>query len=1300
MKKRFLYKKKKIIGILVVAFMLATSIGTIIQFFPAEFGVNANTAGNNGYTPSLSSVGETGSAYIDGSYYTNTSVANSGTTTVHIPILQNSSYSTYSFGTSKTWNSISSTSAYTIQGFSGAPAYVYFSSSDVIELDSVAFELGFNLVDGKQYTLGTVYANLTLDGVTMQWVHTFNYYITTSSYYYAIITPSYVLADYNFNGGTGYAVVSNANTASLNITATSGGTAYSGLPTYLFTTTVDQGQNVIYEDLSVSAQSVPFVDGYYYGSTTPSLGVPNSETYFEVSWSSSVDALVTYFGYVQTGTSGTFGGFAKTGDEDSICFTTSQVSSAIPSAGNTVNYYVDASFYLSDQYQAVNHKFVNTYSPSYTYSQVSGTTNQASASYSISSTTPSGDIYTDYGGTLYTTFSPVVNFTNPYYTYKQNELNAAITGSTSVNSNTSSIQDISCTVPVYSETSAHSPSWTVSLDLYGNVAPSVDSYNAKWTGSSDNIELWFNATQNTFNNETLQLSVNWGNGNISTFTSTNTYGTSYGFVEYYQYSQVGSYTITATISNEPNPSNNYLLSLSNSTIMSKTYTISISPSVKQASTGNILPSGSVLQQSEAINVYFSAVNDIVNTLKIYENDGSGNILVGTETFNTASGEFSDIKPSYEGVFSFALSIVFDGANATFTYNYAAPYYPANLSNYVTTYYSNSASQLTSTNYKTLQVHYWDYNYANAYASNLSEWLYQYDIPNNKSDFVRINFNDTWLFYSASVPVYGSVNDSNGSVILNSTNWDTVQLELLEPITIANPLGELTISYAPSTALAQIAGVKIPFSELTTYVNGKVMVADNYQYIVGSALSIKTVDIFNQTVASYNLTPTSQVEDLQIEVPFAQMQFANLNSTYYVAIFVKQNGIPQALTSVLPLQTVTIYIPDGSYNFSFQFHAISNDVIMPSNYYKVMSVDGLGVYFFKGVLFYGINQNLNTTKANLSSLLTNITIVIDANNSIVSNLITKINVDLNANNSNISKLLYDISDNTTIINSNITHLLLQMETNFTFVHDLINDVNISFTSRMTFLNDTVKTLNLNETTYYNITHDIVSSINLTESQRYQMEADAGAFAYHFVPKNETTNSTGIFVTSWLENAADKPVDNKTLVYEVWKNLTVAYINLTDNKLISPHLISYNSYSITIFLPLNATQLYNLQNDSGKTELSMYSPFVLNSASNIATGNINPSNAIFVNTTTVPWYVGLVADYYPPYSSNPLQEIENILVWILDNAGGRALTLLVGLGTLAYFAYMINKNRKDKGEKKWRYRVEKKMDRIYRKVVGES
>ena len=43
-----------------------------------------------------------------------------------------------------------------------------------------------------------------------------------------------------------------------------------------------------------------------------------------------------------------------------------------------------------------------------------------------------------------------------------------------------------------------------------------------------------------------------------------------------------------------------------------------------------------------------------------------------------------------------------------------------------------------------------------------------------------------------------------------------------------------------------------------------------------------------------------------------------------------------------------------------------------------------------------------------------------------------------------------------------------------------------------------------------------------------------------------------------------------------------------------------------------------------------------------------------------------------------ETGNILIWIFDNSGGRALTLMVGLATLAYFAWMINKSRKDKGE----------------------
>lgn len=1278
---RKLKVNKKLIALMFATFMLASGFGILATWH--GFPPIPNT-GHNKIIPALSNVGETSSVSMPVSYYTQSSVANTSATTLTLDAVESSNYNTISVvDNAQSWTLASNDTSASITVSLGS---LQWWRSGTTYTNPILIEFANGLLSNGDSTVGDVITTLTVNGDGFSGTSIdINSDTTTYSYTDVVIA-------FDYEGVTGY------YPTSITITVGSYGGAFDVAPSEFITYSTTQSAGYYSMNNGISGSTTTgFEYGWTYSgqSVSSSFTIPQYTSSYDITWSTTQTGEMVYSG----------NDYTSSGSEPGSLTVNTVSFNSDGSDPNVLSYTF--SYYLSSQNQVSSVQTTQTASPIYTYAQTSGTTNEASASFSFSGTTPSSAVFVSYetsSNSLATTpttvvFAPSITVTNPYYTYQQNELVASLTGASTGSSSTSGTENPSFSSSV-SYTSSASPSWTVSLSLYGNIIPQIVSDKVAWTGTSDTEELWFNATQPVFSNETLQLQVNWGDGNITTYTSSNTYGNNYNFAEIHSYSEAGTYTVTATISNTPNPANNYLSSLTNSTVFTKTFVISISPTLKDQQTGQVLSSGTVLQQNEAINIFFSSTNNIVGTLSIYQNDGGGFVSVGSETFNTASGEFVGVEPSYEGLFSFTLKLVFDGANETFDYQFNAPDYPTEYSNYVTFYFSNTVSQLTSPSFTNLQVHYWDYNYASAYASNLSEWLYQYDIPNNHSDFIRINFNDTWLFYSASVPVYGAISDSNGSVILNSTNWDTVQLELLEPVSIANPLGELTISYSPSTALAQVAGVKIPFSELTTYVNGKEMVADNYQYVVGNSLSIKTVDIFNQTVASYNITPTSQIENLQIMIPFSQLQFADLNSTYYVDVYVKQNGIEQALTSVLPLQTMTIYIPDSTYNFSFQYHAVNSNTILPSNNYIVMNVNGLGVYFFNGILFYGVNQNLQTTRANLSSLMTNVTITIDANNASIANLLTKINVNLNANDSTITNLIDEIKSTTNLVNSNVTNMLTQLETNFTFMDDLIKSNNISFNNKLAFLNDTIKTLNLNQTAYFNITHDIVSSINLTESQRYQMEADAGTFAYHFVPKNETTNKTGIFVTSWLENTADKPVDNKTLVYEVWKNLTVAYVNLTDNKLIIPHLISYNSYSITIFLPLNVTQLYNLQNDSGKTELSMYSPFVLNSVSNIATGNINPSNAVFLNTTTVPWYVALVANYYPAYSSNPLQEIENILVWILDNAGGRALTLLVGLATLAYFAWMINKSRKDKGEKKWRYRIEKKMDSLYRKVVGES
>ena len=159
-----LVKKKRFIALVFVTLMLATSLATFIQYFPAsEFPPISHSGKSGGFNPALSSIGETGSSYIDTSYYTNTSVSNSGTTTVDIAILENGSFSTYSFGTSKTWEQgKTSYSAYAIQGFSGAPAYVYLTDANTIELDSMAFELGGNIYTTKQYTIETVYVLLNI----------------------------------------------------------------------------------------------------------------------------------------------------------------------------------------------------------------------------------------------------------------------------------------------------------------------------------------------------------------------------------------------------------------------------------------------------------------------------------------------------------------------------------------------------------------------------------------------------------------------------------------------------------------------------------------------------------------------------------------------------------------------------------------------------------------------------------------------------------------------------------------------------------------------------------------------------------------------------------------------------------------------------------------------------------------------------------------------------------------------------------------------------------------------------------
>lgn len=225
-------------------------------------------------------------------------------------------------------------------------------------------------------------------------------------------------------------------------------------------------------------------------------------------------------------------------------------------------------------------------------------------------------------------------------------------------------------------------------------------------------------------------------------------------------------------------------------------------------------------------------------------------------------------------------------------------------------------------------------------------------------------------------------------------------------------------------------------------------------------------------------------------------------------------------------------------------------------------------------------------------------------------------------------------------------------------------------------------------------------------------------YDLIPGQAQYNNGSIILPIFVLNQNNQPA-NASVITSIWKNMSLTYIARLQNQTrIIPFTFSNSGLGMfAIFFSLKVVEVKNIK--TSNATLSMISDFQKTAFyTGIATGIAGSASFVNVivkgqnitnqpvqgisptNNTTVPWYVGLIADYYPAYSSNPLIEIENILIWILDNSGGRALTLLVGLATLAYFAWMINKNRKDKGDKKWKYRMEKKLDSLYRKITGVS
>jgi hypothetical protein len=662
---------KKIITVLTALLMFSSVFG-LISAIPVASA-----------SPPPSSVSNTSYLNSSVSYWQNVAISNSGTTNVNIPIQENSSFSQYSFGSGSSWTlSSNDQAAYWTQTFSGAPNYVYLNSvqsQNTLELDSIAFALG-DYVSASYQELGTVYANMTIGGYTETWSHTFNFNGLANSYY-AVITPQW-----NFYSGTPWYLLSDASSATLHLTATTiDGNAYVDAPIDLFTTTVDQGQNTIASSISTSVDSVPFAQGYYYGSSTSSFTPSSDLTSFDLSWSGPFSSTqVTYSSSTQTASSGTFTGNIVSGSQ-SVGFGIS----GDPSDGELTsdNYYVTGSYYLSSQVQAQQTSATQSYSSaqnpsenqnwwnstsSFTLSPPSGALNNPSLS------TTSGTINAE------TTMTWSINHIlsvgygqSPPYDeiyYSGNDISSS---SFVPSSQYNSISQSSSTV-IDSSTAL-----SYSFDELINYNPSTPTLSTSFsnTGSQANLNI---KTGEQISGERENIQINWGDGTITSLTnvSSGTQSTqSHTYSGTYQGTFSQSETIIVTVTNLPNgnPSGNDQLSTSNSTV----YTFGM--------TDNPTTPNSILKVGQPVYMNITTTNLAISGATVSVNG----LSPSSATLVKQKGSVYDFKFSSTlfGVSGVTITWTIDPAGITdiFSTQYATPIEPTTNSSYVTALFSNKAT---------------------------------------------------------------------------------------------------------------------------------------------------------------------------------------------------------------------------------------------------------------------------------------------------------------------------------------------------------------------------------------------------------------------------------------------------------------------------------------------------------------------------------------------------------------------------------------------------------------------------------
>ena len=174
-----------------------------------------------------------------------------------------------------------------------------------------------------------------------------------------------------------------------------------------------------------------------------------------------------------------------------------------------------------------------------------------------------------------------------------------------------------------------------------------------------------------------------------------------------------------------------------------------------------------------------------------------------------------------------------------------------------------------------------------------------------------------------------------------------------------------------------------------------------------------------------------------------------------------------------------------------------------------------------------------------------------------------------------------------------------------------------------------------------------------------------------------------------------VDDKALIYYLYKNMSAEVLSIGGQNATKPILINYNAHYMTIEFNLTNKEITAIETGTNNTALQLYSPFLTSGVSNIATGSISPATTTF---NLGIWNELGFSTSPPPWTGT--SSIGPYIAWILYNAGGRAIAGLVAVATLLYIVIMLNKKEKTKGRTRRQILTDKKVDALYDNIVGSD